>query len=131
MYTEIFVRAELSKDTPAPVIEMLRAIFNQEGDPCEIQTRHNFEHALFKTPRWFFIGSSCSFYHLPRPTSVMFCEQGRWYICSRSDFKNYNNEIELFWDWFRPWVCKPDAECIGWQWYEEDDMPTLVKTCPD
>ena len=48
-------------------------------------------------------------------------------LFSRSDLKNYDREIELFFDWLRPLTCALPGDCIGWQWYEEHDEPTLVK----
>ena len=44
------------------------------------------------------------------------------------DFKNYNNEINTFLNWIAPHIENGefDKEFIGYQRYEENELPTLI-----
>lgn len=86
------------------------------------QPDHIPDHPFFRCTRWDAIGSGWSFYHAPFSLSKM--EKG--YIFSRSDIKNYDDEIRHFLDWLRPYIAPVVGRCIGWTWYEEADQPTLL-----
>ena len=47
-----------------------------------------------------------------------------WELNVRSDFKNYDNEIEHFLDWLAPHIYTDGF--LGYYRYEEEDMPTLI-----
>ncbi len=123
MYTECFVRVEIEENTPPDVIEILRWMFDQDSGPCPESLP---DHPFFACDRWAAIGHSGSFYHQPRPTSSMWLDQGKWYICSRSDLKNYDDEISKFFDWLQPYAEATPGDFIGYSLYEEDQTPTLI-----
>jgi hypothetical protein len=50
----------------------------------------------------------------------------RLFVFLRTDIKNYNEEIEEFLEWIKPYLEMERGSCIGWYWYEEDSEPTLL-----
>ena len=117
MYTELVLKVEVKKQLPPEVEEVLQFLFNGGPKP-ELTPNHPF----FDTERWTHIGNMSSYYHTPWTTS----KYKESYIFSRSDLKNYNGEIGKFIDWLRPYLGKYQGDCLGWEWYEEEEMPTLI-----
>lgn len=120
MYTEILIKADVNtKKLSKEEKGVLNFLFSDGEQPQELPN-----HYFFTLPRWQLIGKMSSFYHHPHPVNSV-SDDGE-YIFSRSDLKNYNGEIEAFFDWFRPLTDAYEGKCIGYQWYEEDDQPTLI-----
>ncbi len=119
MYTEMVVKCCISPDAPPIVRDTLGFMFNiGTARPDELP-----DHPLFSLPRWEALGSCNSYYHIPWSASNYIED----YLFSRSDIKNYNGEIEAFFDWLRPHVSDyGERVCIGWSWYEECMEPTLI-----
>jgi len=127
MYTELVLKCQIKDDLPADVRSVLKYLFKGGDKPLAVLPDHEF----FKCPRWDFIGQGSSFYHHPAALSDYWTGHGDddnrgGYLFSRSDLKNYDNEIEKFIDWLRPYIDENDEQCIGWSWYEEEDQPTLL-----
>jgi hypothetical protein len=124
MYTEIYVKAEFPGNTDPIVIKVLRHMMDEDVglDESEIPC-----HPLFKTSRWEFMLRCCSFYHVPFRTGEFKQEGicGDWYLVNRSDFKNYEGEAELFFDWIKTYISKNGSEptFMGYTLYEEDWEP--------
>lgn len=117
MYTELVIKADVKPNIPTIVESVLHYLFNN-GDKPEIYPEHKF----FTCDRWDMIGSCSSHYHIPWATS----KYHNGYLFSRSDIKNYAEEIELFIDWIKPYLDEEEGKCIGWSWYEEDNEPELL-----
>lgn len=117
MYTELLLKCKVKSDIPEEVKYILDYLFNNGDTPPILP-----EHSFFKCTRWEHIGNSCSYYHIPWESSMY--KEG--YIFSRSDLKNYDNEINLFLNWINPYIDSFDGDCIGYKWYEEDTKPTLL-----
>jgi len=49
-----------------------------------------------------------------------------YYLCIRSNLKNYDGEIRKFLDWIKQFVDAGIGEFLGFYRYEEDDDPTLI-----
>lgn len=116
MYTEIFVNADLKKETPQEVIDVLSAM-------CEKD--HEAECLSDKPSRWAYLFNNGSCY-LPMTEcgKLAHCRiLGQYSLLAKGDIKNYNGEIEEFFDFIRPWC---EGEFIGYYRYEEDRDPTLV-----
>jgi len=120
MYTEIYTRIELKEDTPESVIQVLKFMLGEIEDMPALP-----DHALFKTPRWDFMLRCHSFYHIPFSNQTLkYSDIGEnYYLFGRSDLKNYDEEIEKFFDWIHPY-CEHGG-MIGYSLYEEDTKPTL------
>ncbi len=115
-YTEIIIKAEVKADLPQEVEAVLQFLFNGEEKPLV-----SIDHPFFKCDRWAFIGRCSSYYHIPWSTSKYEEE----YIFSRSDLKDYDNEIDQFFAWIDPYLDEEQGQCVGWSWYEEESAPTL------
>lgn len=126
MYTEIFVKATLRSDISDIDLEALKWLARMtESEPENLPV-----HEFFKKPRASQILSGCSYYHQPKPTINLFHDgiAGQWFLVSRADLKNYDGEIESFFDWLKTVVEMRgmDKTFIGYYLYEEDDTPTMV-----
>lgn len=118
MYTEILVKADINLST---ISEKDLAVINYlfgEGEKPNCLPNHTF----FSLSRWELIGKSSSYYHHPKAINNF--EDS--YIFSRSDLKNYDSEIENFFNWFRPLTTAEEGHCIGYMWYEENSQPYLI-----
>lgn len=127
MYTEIYVNCRLIEELPKDVIGVLQYLFSEErekaNEPADIP-----DHPFFcENINWRSIGVECSYYHIPFTTNKFLRdENGKYYyLTSRSDLKNYRNEIDLFFDWLMPYVDRFPGEFIGYKRYEDNDLPTL------
>jgi len=63
-----------------------------------------------------------SFYHHPDTIASLKGD----YLFARFDLKNYDGDIEALLEWMSDSVDEPEGKCIGWFWYEEEDMPSLL-----
>jgi hypothetical protein len=121
MYTEILVKAGLKKDLPKEVYDIIDYLFGTGEEPDVLP-----EHKFFTLPRWRMVGRCSSWYHHPTTVNNIDKTYKDWRIFSRSDLKNYNNEIDTFFGWFRTVIAASEGECIGYSWYEEESQPVLV-----
>lgn len=92
-------------------------------------------HPLFETPRYRMIGRAGSFYHHPEPVVSIYAsrldgglpsDDGTLWFFLRFDLKNYDNEIELFFDYLQPYLCQHEGEWIGYILSEYDKQPKPV-----
>ena len=115
MYTEIYVNVDLVEDVPEEVLEVLRVLCGDSDKelPEEFPSRwkYLFSDMSYCTPSTRV--SSLTFYDISK----------QWSLIGKGDIKNYNNEIEQFFEWIAPW-CENDF--IGYRRYEEQLVPTLV-----
>lgn len=130
MYTEIVVKLQFDKEVGNDNYKILSYLFN----PLDVNEKEDLiipEHDFFKCSRWESIGHCSSFYHHPNNVSDWYVlsfriEDVSTYAFSRSDLKNYDNEIEKFFDWYSTLNTN---ECIGdfigYSLYEEDNTPTI------
>jgi hypothetical protein len=116
MYTELVLKVRVKENLPDDVEQVLQFLFNDKPEPQKTP-----EHPFFDLARWRLIGRCSSFYHTP--FSLSRYEKGN--IFSRSDLKNYEDEIETFLDWIKPYL-EHRRNCIGWSWYEEMEEPRLL-----
>ena len=121
MYTELFISTQI-KDYP-DVATVLKFMLTGEGT---LETPP--DHPLFKTDRWQWMLRMSSCYFVPRCMSLFeyddICKA--WILISRSDFKNYHDEIIKFIDWIRPHLACSADEMIGYYRYEESREPTII-----
>lgn len=124
MYTEIYVKIEFKSNLPEEVVTALQWLNGDSEGEVVLP-----DHPFFKLPRAGMVLSCSSYYHQPRATcNLWFDEIGNsWYLCSRADLKNYDGEIDAFFDWVKPYAASSAGRTfIGYYLYEEDDEPTLV-----
>ena len=126
MYTEIYVKAVLKEDVNINVIDVLKYMLGMDNIELEDLILPN--HSLFTTNNWHYMLRSGSYYHVPYVVSLFEYNNisENYYLVVRSDFKNYQGEVEKFFDWISPHVEKDgDKTFIGYSLYEEDYEPTL------
>lgn len=115
MYTEIFFRAEVDE-------EAFRLLARAIVDDYLIKQ----DHPLFDKPRAkrLFRGNSAYFPGANHTVVEVdpFIKDLRC-VSFRASLKNYDGEIEAFFDWIRPHVITKGF--IGYSLYEEDTEPTL------
>ena len=133
MYTEIYICSELTQDAP---INIFKWMFGIQGEKFEKYPDPTFElpeHPFFKMDRWRMIGKCCSYYHIPFVTNDLRYDDisKSYHLVSRSDLKNYDGEIEAFFDWAMPYFDKCEGEFIGYSRYEESDEPKLYFKSPN
>jgi len=123
MYTELHFNAELKQDVPKEVIKILQYMIGDIITPVERP-----QHELFQTYRWDSMLVSDSYYFdADTHSTLRFDEIGKsHYLCIRCNVKNYDNEIEHFIDWIKPYLEKYKNEFLGFYRYEENSNPTLI-----
>lgn len=120
MYTELNINVNFQSDTPDNIIDILKYML---GDISEVTTT---SHPLFSTERWTLM-LTCDSYYFDGVThsSIVYDSISKEYALSvRSNFKNYNNELELFLDFIQPYLSTTGF--IGYHRYEEYEDPTLI-----
>lgn len=126
MYTEIFVNVDLKEDTPQEVISILGAMcFGRVIGAPTVIPEDSFEHC---PDRWALLFNDGSHY-TPRTScaELRFCETAKaWSLLGKGDIKNYNHEIEEFFEWIMPYVEGNEGDFIGYYRHENCQLPTLV-----
>ncbi len=117
MYTEIYVNVDLKKETPDEVLNVLKAMCFHEG----------FDRDVYLNFRWRLLFNDGSYYTpLTSCANLTFDKiRNAWSLLGKGDIKNYEDEIEAFFDWIKPWVDGIPGDFIGYSRYEEEQKPTL------
>ena len=124
MFTELYISSKLKEDTPKDIQDVVIWLFEDRST----EVRRVPDHPFFKTSRWAQIGGGSSYYFTPFETSRAVYDRvtKSVYFTSRSDLKNYDDEIGQFLDWITPYLDLETGEHIGHVRYEEDEKPTLI-----
>lgn len=127
MYTEFHFNAELVKDLPKEVENILKYMIG-ESDVTDISPSDLLNHKLFSTPRWQVMLMGDSYYFAADTISTLRYDNitNSHFLCIRCSFKNYDSEIELFLDWISPYIEMDSGEFLGFYRYEMDEIPTLI-----
>ena len=123
MYTEFHFNAEVRGSSPASVIEILKfmvdgTVSEPEEKPC---------HPLFRTDRWEGM-LRCDSYYFAADTNSTFrydTISKAYFLCVRCNFKNYDDEIQKFIDWIKPYIVAEEGDFLGFYRYEERQQPSL------
>jgi hypothetical protein len=127
MYTELHFNAELKKDTPEDVIAILNYMLNREVSDGAVQNC-DLSHELFACDRWDFMLRCDSYYFSSDTKSTLRFDDisKSYFLCIKSNLKNYSGEIEKFIDWIHPYLDEFDGDYLGHYRYEEDSCPRLI-----
>lgn len=126
MYTEIFFRAEVNEYA----FTVLNAIIDNPNDDSVRRAGDGDGHPFFSKPRadMVFAGSSAYFPDANHRLVQTTYGDARC-VSFRANLKNYDGEIESFFDWVSPHVKDWGKRTfIGYSLYEEDTEPTLYYT---
>lgn len=122
MYTELIFGASLKKETPNDVIQALRFMLGETEDKPE-----NFPLPEGRC-EWLFQGGSY-YFGISEPVCKMWFDSitNQWSISTRSNIKNYGNEIETFLNWIEPYIESGSGyrDMYAIVTYEEDSEPTI------
>jgi hypothetical protein len=126
MYTELVFACELKKCTPKKIISVLEYMTGKNKEEPLILP----EHDLFGETRWRFMLQSDSYYFDGDTHSTIRFDKisKSYYLTIRCNVKNYNDEIELFLKWIKPYVevIEDYPEFKGYYMYEEEEKPNLI-----
>lgn len=114
-----YVNVDLKEDTPIEVIKVLEAMC--KGDMLS-------EYLVNKPRRWSYLFNNGSYY-TPRTSCASITLDGiagAYSLIGKGDIKNYEGEIEKFFEYIMPWVDAQEGEFIGYSRYEEELLPRLV-----
>jgi len=120
-YTEIYVNVDLHADTPEDVIAVLRAMCGMEyaKDLGALAGRPNRWRWMFHSGSYYTPNTSCAKLTFDKTSK-------KWSLLGKGDIKNYEHEIELFFQWISPYVDARDGEFIGYVRGEGALLPQLV-----
>jgi len=123
MYTKLHCNIKIKK-AANECIEILKYMLGQkEKIDFEIP-----KHDFFKEEsRWDFMLKCCSCYFTDSQNSNLKEGYDGYILHCDCDFKNYENEIELFLDWISQYGNYNNYyEFIGYEIYEENKYPNLI-----
>lgn len=118
MYTEIYVNVDFAENVSQDIISTIEAMCN--GDSAS-------EYLKDKPKRWSYLFNNGSYYTpYTSCANLTYDTVSRQYsLIGKGDIKNYNNEIEEFFEYIKPYVDN-STEFMGYYRYEETKEPTLV-----
>ncbi len=124
MYTELHYNAELKREVPQQILDVLKFMLGDTKRKISVP-----DHELFEDgSRWMFMLICDSFYFDADTNSTLTFNKisDSYYLCIRCNFKNSHNEIKNFIDWISPYINKIEGGFLGFFRYEEDETPTLI-----
>lgn len=130
MYTEFHFNAELLPSVPHDeIVGVLNFMLGgEESDQSYAKRSARPAHRLFDSPRWRWMLQCDSYCFAADTHSTLRYDDiaGAYYLCVRCNLKDYGNEIELFVDWIRPYLCASKGDFLGFSRYEENEQPDLI-----
>lgn len=123
MYTELHFNSELRGNVPDGIVAVLKYMLGDIKEEPSLP-----DHELFATKRWRVMLRMDSYYFDADTHSTLRYDDisNNYYLCVRSNLKNYDQEIEKFVDWIIPYLDKYDGDFLGFRRYEETEDPTLI-----
>lgn len=129
MYTELIFGATLKENTPTYITQAFDCVINDRANANWSDEVNQFiaEYSISKLI-WctsYYFGA-----HYNKPSCVFDKIAERWCISFRANCKNYQNEIERFIEFIKPYVeyGSGPTNIFAIVQYEEDDYPTLYGT---
>ena len=123
MYTELIFGASLKEDTPKKVIGILKyMVGDYTEEPKDYPFPEDSRHS------WMLRSGSYYFGVNQGSSSLRYDEiKKSWVLNTRSNIKNYENEIESFLVWIKPWISQGSGcrDMYAIVIYEEQEEPEL------
>ena len=120
MYTELIFGASFKPETPKQVIDTLRYM---AGD-----LKEEPRNMAFDSNRNPLVGGSHYFGVISSVTKMYYNEIAKcWVLSSRANLKNYDNNIDLFLEWVKPYIDNGSGarDMYAIKIYEEQSEPTI------
>lgn len=129
MYTELILGCTLKEETPKICIEALDCVINNkslDNHPKKDEIERFIEHYDLQ----YLFCSSSYYFGACHPTRFFNFNRirNKWIIITRSNLKNYRNQIENFLDYISDYVdCGSgyDNDIYAYVQYEESPFPTI------
>ncbi len=109
-YTELKFKAKLKQDAPENVVNILKKVINEHNlghDKTLFKSEDVFkpklDHPFFKCERWYMLFLSTN-WDDQMQGGKFYEENGRWVLDLHTEFKNYDSEIDHFFDWIKPFI---------------------------
>jgi TFIIF-interacting CTD phosphatase-like protein len=122
MYTELIFGASLKKETPSEVIETLKYMIGESKSKPDGYPFPDGRHE-------YMLESSSYYFGVSEPLSKMWYDEisHDWRMSTRSNVKNYENEIESFLNWIKPYISYGSGSnnMYAIVIYEESETPTI------
>ena len=123
-YTELKCKLKLKKDTPEIVLSILKRVLIEKDlghDKVLFDTNDVFkpelENDFLKCERWYMLFLSTNWSDIQG--GKMYEDDGYNVIDLHTEFKNYDSEIDKFFEWISPFVVgRKKKEYVGW-WRSE------------
>lgn len=122
MYTELHYNVKLKQDIQEEILISLRYMLGITGDEARPL------NDPFDGQRWMHMLRCDSYYFDADTHSTLRFDtiSEQWYLCIRCNFKNYDNELDKFLSWIRPYIEAFEGDFLGFSRYEESQMPDLI-----
>ena len=128
-YTELRCRLKLKKDLPEEALAVLKRVC-ADGDlgigeavifDSDDVFKPTIDHPFFKTERWYMLLLANNFDKTKDQCSFEQNSNGNWILSIDSEYKNYDGELEKFFDWITPYLAPTRRKiiCLG-QWDYEN-----------
>ena len=128
MYTELIFGATLKETTPTYMTDAFNQVINDKDAKLSGEAKQFIDEYSLSKLIWctsYYFGA-----HNNKPSCVFDKIANRWCISFRANCKNYQNEIEKFIEFIKPYVeyGSGPTNIFAIVQYEEDDYPTLYGT---
>ena len=123
VYTKLSIDLCFKDNLPKDVITALEVMVGHKSLE-DIDKSDLPKHKLFESSRWDFMLRCSSYYYTPFSLTKFHYDDiaENYYLTSSSDFKNYDDGVNLFFDFIKAYV---EEGFLGYSLYEEDEVPTL------
>lgn len=123
MYTEFHFNVELVRDVDVHIINLLANMISTSDLHYE-----GLSHEFFSCARWRWLFTMDSYYFNADTMSTLRLDKitETYFLCIRSNIKNYDREIEKFVDWIKPYLDAIEGDFLGFSRYAEIEEPTLI-----
>lgn len=119
-YTELTFGANFKKNTPKEVIDTLRYMAGDTTEKPESLAFESVRNPLYGGSQYFGVSKSV--------TKMYYDEIDEcWALSSRANIKNYDDDIERFLEWVKPYINdgSGDRDMYAIVIYAEDSEPTI------
>jgi len=121
MFTELIFGAELKKDTPKEIIDCLEYMIGENENEPKNFPFYGWTRYMLRNGSYYFA--------INRPVSKMWFDKitQSYHISTRSNFKNYDGNVEEFLEWIKPYIDSGSGsnDMYAIVTYEEQEVPDI------